>query len=82
MELVTPDAGLRLVLARVRSGVAVGRMQSTSGTARVDCWTLFTGQDRFAACCDVDDLRFAHPLTFVQLAKGFRHVLDQPFRAP
>lgn len=81
VRLVTPDSKLHIALNRVRSGVIVGRSHACAGNAHADYWALFDDAEHFRRCCDLDELRFAYPLVYIQLLKAFHDVYNQPAHA-
>lgn len=70
------DGTLALTLCRRPGGVLVQRSEVRPGDTRVVQSMLFASACAFAIWCESDQLRFAYPLLFSNLARSGRELFD------
>jgi hypothetical protein len=68
---------LRFELKRDAAGVHVMRIHRRDDGAKIHCSVLFDNERSFLEWVDADPLRFAHPLVFQQVRRGFAHLMAE-----
>jgi hypothetical protein len=73
----SPDGALSFMLCARPRGVVVQRSELRHGDRRVVQLMLFPSAHTFVTWCESDQLRFAYPMLFINLARSGRDLFDR-----